>query len=157
LLTFRRPGNFAFEGKVVATSIRETFVFQLVLTTALLVADEKKVDPKLEPFQGVWETTQERKIGGELRQVRVVMEFKGDSFTFFTESKGAKQGPWTGTMTKPETNEDGIQKLTIDLQTYNYPMYYRFVNDRLVLIFEPNKRPFAALTLSGEYVRQKKK
>src|SRR3954451_2172651 len=111
-------------------------MLRLTLAAALFgfagagTADEPKpAESKLKPFHGVWATTRERKDGDKVVRSRLVLEFKGDTLTFFTERDGKKDNSFTLTVGEPETNRgDGrvaeADRLILTGSSAKYAVYY---------------------------------
>jgi hypothetical protein len=130
----------------------------LSLTSICAVsADEKKPGAaKLEQFQGRWITSRQEKGDGKTRAYQLVLEFKEDQLTFFTEEKGEKGNTFTLRVIGGEESPYGSH-LILSGGTHKYTVHYDFQGEKLILVGRLPNRPFEGFSLSGEFARAAKR
>jgi hypothetical protein len=108
--------------------------------------------PDLEQFFGRWSTPREVREGEQVRHSQLVLEFRGDELTFFTEEGGKKGNRFTLKVLGVEQGK-GVPHLLLGHGASRYVVSYDFQRLRLILVGRLLNRPFEGFSLSGEYKR----
>jgi hypothetical protein len=120
-------------------------------------ADDKPPaqDPKLEEFRGRWSTSREMRDGEKVRSYQLILEFRGDELTFYTEEGGKKENQFMLRVIGVEQGKE-VPYLVLGNGQTKYPLYYDFQGERMILVGRLPNRPFEGFSLAGEYKRVEK-
>jgi hypothetical protein len=103
-------------------------------------------------FRGRWSTSREMREGEKVRHSQLVLEFRGDELTFYTEEGGTKGNQFTLKLIGVEQGKD-VPYLVLGHSESKYVVYYDFQSERMILVGRLLNRPFEGFSLSGEYKR----
>ncbi len=106
---------------------------------------------KLEQFQGRWITSRARKEDEKIHREHLILEFKGEELTFFTEEDGKKGNQFT--LKVMEVEQRGAEQWLVlrSAGAHRYTIHYDLEGGRLILVGRLLNRPFENFSLSGEY------
>jgi hypothetical protein len=123
------------------------------LTRTVLADDSPAAhEDRLKQFHGQWSRSREKKDGDRVRQSQLILEFRGEDLTFYTEEGGKKGNEFTLKVLGIEQGKDASH-LVLGHGKSKYVVYYDFQSERMILIGNLQNRPFEGFSLSGEYGR----
>jgi hypothetical protein len=123
--------------------------------TRVILAHEKQSPSatKLEQFRGRWITSRPRKEEAKIHRDELVLEFKGDELTFFTQEGGKKGNEYTLKVIGVEEGAGASRVILGFGSRSKYIVHYDFQGEKLILVGRLPNRPFEGFSLSGEYHR----
>jgi hypothetical protein len=93
--------------------------------------------------------------GEKVRSYQLILEFRGDELTFYTEEDGKKGNQFTLKVIGVEQGKE-VPYLVLGNGQTKYPLYYDFQGERMILVGRLPNRPFEGFSLAGEYKRVEK-
>jgi hypothetical protein len=140
------------DGSIKTLSAAE---FKSLVTSAIPVEDKPAQAAKLEQFRGRWSTSREKREDEKVRSYQLVLEFRGDKLTFYTEEGGKQGNRYTLQVIGVEPDKE-VPYLILGSGQSKYTVYYDFQGERMILVGRMWNRPFEGFSLAGEYRRVEK-
>jgi hypothetical protein len=141
-----------YDGSIKTLSAAE---FKKLVTSAVPVEDKRAQEAKLEQFRGRWSTSREERDGDKVRTYQLILEFRRDQLTFYTEEGGRKGNQFMLQVIGVEQGKE-VPYLVLSNGQTKYPVYYDFQGERMILVGRLPNRPYEGFSLAGEYKRVEK-